>query len=57
MRQRKAQENAGDLKYFQNQVAEIEKWKDHEKNRIMDQKEKHLKEKEDRDEQLRYSNS
>lgn len=56
-RQRKQKEKESDLSYFHSQLGEIEKWKEHEKNRIIDQKVKHQKEKEDRDEQLRYSNS
>merc|ERR1719265_1602940 len=56
-RVRKQKERDSDLQYFNNQVGEIEKWKEHEQSRIMSQKEKHQKEKEDRDEQLRYSNS
>jgi hypothetical protein len=53
---RNLKEKETDQKYFENQIGEIEKWKEHEKNRIIEQKVRHQKEKEERDQQLTHSN-
>eukprot|EP00746_Dinoflagellata_sp_MGD_P075372 gnl/MRDRNA2_/MRDRNA2_30337_c0_seq1.p1 gnl/MRDRNA2_/MRDRNA2_30337_c0~~gnl/MRDRNA2_/MRDRNA2_30337_c0_seq1.p1 ORF type:complete len:531 (-),score=174.52 gnl/MRDRNA2_/MRDRNA2_30337_c0_seq1:229-1821(-) len=52
---RKQKENEDEQQYFEVQLGEIEKWKEHEKNRIIEVKAKHQKEKEERDQQLTHS--
>jgi len=54
---RNQKEKESDLVYFHSQIGEIEKWKEKEASKVIDQKVKHLKEKDDRDAQLAYSNS
>lgn len=54
---RKQKEKESDQAYWESQMGEIDKWKDHEKDRITEQKVKHQKEKEERDKELNYCNS
>ena len=54
---KKQKELDDDKQYWESQIGEIEKWKENEKNRVLEQKAKAEKEKEDRDRQLAYSNS
>lgn len=56
-RLRKAKARENDRRYFMNQLGEIDKWKEAERNRMGQMKERHDQEKMERDAQLQYNGS